>query len=272
MNKNSKEKKMKIEKKEKKIRKFVVAGDFHFPQTNPQALAILLKFLKNFKTDYFIFGGDQLDMDIVSHWEVENHRLKEGKRLKKIYQDFDRQILTPIEKTLPKKCIKVWLDGNHEYFLEQYLDKYPEVEGLIEPEEILKLKERKWERLAFSPQEDPRSVYHLGRKLFVSHGFWTNKYFTSKTVDATSRSIIVFHKHTFQAHTKETLIDQSDFHTCYGIPCMCEMNPSYGKNRPNNWVKGFAFGYLRQEDNFNVYPVIIAKGEAVIEGKLYRER
>ena len=252
------------------IKKFLFWGDIHYEDYHKSTLDIVLKFLSDFKPDIYGFGGDQFDMNIVSHWEEGNIRGKEGKRLENIYSGFDNDILKPIEQVLPKNTEKVYMIGNHDDFIEQYLDKNPQIEGLVEPENCLKLKERGWKIVPYGTRNGKPAIYWLSHKLGVIHGWYANKYHSAKTVESAGKSIIYFHSHTFQSYTKESLIDKDDFHTGYGIGCGCNKKPSYGRGRPNRWVNGFVYGYLLPNGQFNVYPVFIIKRKAVINGKLYK--
>jgi len=248
----------------------MLGGDIHYENYSKPAVKIFIDFAKDFQPDIFGFGGDQLDLDIVSHWNKDKQRKNEGGRLNNVYNGFNREILDPIEKILPKHCRKIWVDGNHEDFIEQHLDIDPKFEGLVEPKKCLKLIERGWEILPYGLREDHKTVTWIGKHLGLTHGWFTNRYHAAKTADRTNKSIVYFHDHTFQTYIKESIIDDDAFCGGFAIGCLCNKKPSYGKGRPNRWVNGFCYGYLHTDSSFNLYPVLIIHGRTVINGKLYR--
>jgi hypothetical protein len=41
-------------------------------------------------------------------------------------------------------------------------------------------------------------------------------------------------------------------------------------NKPNQWMKGFAYGYVNEDGSFQVFVPIIVGGKFAAEGKVYR--
>jgi hypothetical protein len=240
------------------VRTGIFVVDLHHPHHTKDLWENILKLSKELKLDYFVFGGDNLNMDSIDHWLHDNgdRRHLEGKRLLKEYKDFQDEILSPIEKVLPSYCRKIWLNGNHEQWLEKYIDKIPELEGFAEIEKNLNLKD--WE------------IYEYGKtskigKIYFHHGEYVNKYSAAKTVDTYNRNIVYGHGHTMQTYTHIAPID-SECHSAWEIPCACEMNPEYMRNRPNTWVNGFGIFYIQDNGLFNLYPVVAVKGHFVWNG------
>lgn len=200
-------------------------------------------------------------MDAVNHWELEkgNRRGMEGKRLRKTYDDFNAKILDNLNPQLPDTCRKIFLLGNHELWLEQYIDKIPELEGFAEIERNLNLKD--WEIIPY------RQTIKIG-KIYFHHGEYTSKYHASKMVDVYERNIVYGHMHSPQSFTKVTPVD-GDAHMAISMPCACEMNPQYMKDKPSAWVNGFGVFYIHPDNNFNIYSVIATKGHFVIASKYY---
>jgi hypothetical protein len=233
--------------------------DLHYPYHNKELWQNILKVAKELKPDFFIFGGDNLDMEAVNHWELDkgNKRAMEGKRLRKSYDTFQSEILDSLK--LPSYCRKIFMYGNHEEWIEKYIDKCPELEGFAEIERNLDLKE--WEIIPY------HHTVKVG-KIHFHHGEYTSKHHACKMVDVYERNIISFHLHTFQVHTKVTPID-GDAHSAYSMPCACKLNPGYMKDKPSAWVSGFGVFYLQPNGNFNIYPVISSKGHFVFNGKYY---
>ena len=243
------------------IKTGICVYDLHFPNHNKGLWENITKAISDLKPDYFIFGGDNLDMGEVNHWELEkgNKRGMEGKRLRKTYDDFNKQILDPLIEILPDYTRKVFMLGNHELWLEQYIDKIPELEGFAEIERNLNLDG--WEIIPY------RQTIKIG-KIYFHHGEYTTKYHSSKMVDVYERNIVYGHMHSPQSFTKVTPVD-GDAHMAYSMPCACMMNPQYMKDKPSAWVNGFGIFYLHPDNNFNVYPVVATKGHFIWQGKLY---
>jgi hypothetical protein len=233
--------------------------DLHYPYHNKELWQNILKVAKELKPDFFIFGGDNLDMDAVNHWELDkgNKRAMEGKRLRKSYDTFQSEILDSLK--LPSYCRKIFMYGNHEEWIEKYIDKCPELEGFAEIERNLDLKE--WEIIPY------HHTVKVG-KIHFHHGEYTGLHHANKMVNIYERNVVYGHLHSFQLHTKVTPID-GDAHTALCMPCACDINPGYMKDKPSAWVSGFGVFYLQPNGNFNIYPVISSKGHFVFNGKYY---
>ena len=122
-----------------KIKKGVVLWDLHYPDNDKPSTEVVYQFTKDFKPDYFILAGDQLDLNCVSFYNHGRPKLVEGQRLTKDYEGFQRDILDRFESVLPKRCKKYWFVGNHEYRITRTIESDPQFEGLIEPEKRLRL-------------------------------------------------------------------------------------------------------------------------------------
>lgn len=230
----------------------VALFDIHFPHQSNKALNAVFDFIKDTKPDILVLGGDQLDMDLVSHWTVDELKKKEGRRLKQDYDQFDEQILKKLEG-LSKWEEKVFIFGNHTDFIAQYLNKNPVFEGLLEPDNYLKLKERKWKTVPLN-----RS-YSIG-KLAITHGLYVNMYHAKKTLETWGESNCVFygHKHDIQTHSAVYRGGDGQPRMAQSCGCLCEMNPDYMRGKPNAWVHGFLSFTVRPDGKFTavVYPII----------------
>ena len=200
-----------------------------------------------------------MDMTSVSHWlhDKGDKRHLEGKRLRQEYDSFQSDVLNQLD--LPRKCRKIFLLGNHCEWIEKYIDRIPELEGFAEIEKCLDLKS--WEVIPY------HKTAKIG-KLYFTHGDFTGIHHSKKTVDTFEKNIVYGHAHTLQIHTKVTPID-GDAHSAISMPCACDMNPDYMRDKASAWVSGFGVFYIQPNGNFNVYPVISSKGSFILNGKYY---
>lgn len=250
--------------KMRRLQKCLGIWDLHYPLHDPILLKNILKEIKSFKPDVLVLGGDNMNMSAVDHWLHDKGLVRqlEGKRIMSEYEGFKTDILGPIEKLLKPSCRKIWLNGNHEDWIELAIDKNPQGEGYWEIENNLHLKAYGWE------------VYPYGKtakvgKLYLHHGQYTNQYHAKKTVDVFEKSIMYGHVHTYQVFTKITPLD-NEAHTAISIPCACLLNPEYRRNQPNTWVSGFVEFFVLPCGNFNAYPIVATAGHFTTPAGLHR--
>ena len=233
-----------------KIIRGICVFDLHHPKHDKKLWNNILRFTEDFAPDAFVFGGDNQDLEVVSHWVGQKRRVVEGKRLKKDYSDFNTQILAPLDAVLAADAERIFHLGNHEDWVEQYIDCHPEVEGFFEIRNNLNL--------------DNWQVYDYGEvssigKLHFTHGTYINIHNAYKTAQVYGRNIVYGHGHTYQAHTITAPLDTHS-HCATQIPCACGLNPSYRLNQPNAWVNGFGVFYVLPNGNFSLIPVIATDG------------
>ena len=256
--------------KKPRVKKIILLSDFHHPYHNKEAVKAVFEFIKWFKPDEVNILGDALNMDFANHWkrkEQDNKYFKDV-TVKGSYEDFDRDILTPIERLIPKGCKKVFMGGNHENWINIITRKDTTLEGSIEPEICLNLEKRGWEWIPYINENNKVGIKQYG-KLIVFHGIYTNKYHAEKTANTFSRSCLYGHTHDIQAYTKVTVDDDRGFHTAQSIGCLCTLSPEFLRGRMNRWVNSFGILYVRDDGNYNTYVPVIINGKFTFAGKTF---
>ena len=213
------------------------------------------KFIKQFKPDETILLGDFADCVSLSHWNLKKRRKVEGKRHSKEIEVLDKE-LRYLEK-YSKKI--VWMEGNHENWLEQYLDQHPESEGSLEY--TIRLKDRKFKWI---PQGQ---TYKLG-KLYFIHGEYITMHHAKKHLMEYGCNLCYGHTHTFQTHTYS--MRKQDPYVAYGLGCLCDHKPAYLKGRKGAWINQFAVVYVADNGQFQVYPINIINDAFYFEKKRYQ--
>lgn len=236
--------------------------DLHIPENiNLKGVeAYANDFVKEYGCTDRVYGGDQLDLSCISHWNLERLRQVEGKRLKSDY-DQANGILDRHDKIFKGQVH--WLTGNHEDWVQNIYDKFPAMEGLLDIEEHLKLKERGYKVYPLN------SFAKIG-KLYYIHGVSTSVNHAKTTVQQVGRSVRYGHIHNVQTHTAVSPIDSKEIHRATSLPCMCNLNPPYLKNRPTNWSQGFGISFIRDNGCFQSHIIDIIGGKFIgLNGKEY---
>jgi hypothetical protein len=229
------------------------------PTHNLKALRAVMDFVeKEWRPDVFILGGDQLNFGPISHWHRGKPRVDENMRLQWEYDLLGNEILDRVRK-IPRK---IWLDGNHEMWIQQFLDSEPGLEGLIEPQSYLDL--GRWEHLSQG------EIYKLGKLHFI-HGDTVRpgKNVASRAVAMYRRNLRMGHHHRFDAETDVTPIDRKDFHSCIVVPAMSARGMAYMKNAPENYMQGFLLGEVYPNGDFQDHVMIINKSRFYWNGKKF---
>lgn len=262
------------------MKKFIALFDLHFgfetgqvngnkvvrPTHNLKAVNAVKKFAEDFKPDILILGGDQLNCGPISHWHHGKPRLDEGLRLKDEYSLLRDNILDPF-RSIEKK---IWLTGNHEQWIEDYLNSHPGIEGMIEPKSFLDYEYKDSEKWEYHSQGE---IVKIGKLHFthgdtlLGRGQYTNP--AAYLVNQTRVNIRCGHLHTYFAATDINPFNSRDSHTGIVVPGMCMTNPFYIKNRPSKFLTGFLYGYILPNGNFNDFVVVMSNSKFIFEGKEY---
>lgn len=255
------------------IRRFAAVFDLHWgyessnghkkPLHDLRAWNTTLQFLSDFKPHDFFFGGDILDCGVISHWNKDKPRKTEGFRLLRDAEECRVQAIEAVSALLPPGGRRVFLQGNHEAWIDQLLDRDPGLEGLFDIKSLLCL--QKWE------------VIDQGRgasygKLYFLHGdtIKGGEHIAKAGVITYERNVRFGHHHTYQTYTKTSPIDIKLPKTGIAVPCLCSKDVDFMKRTPNKWVQGFLWGYATPTGPFTDHVAVIVNGQLVENGKVYR--
>jgi len=240
------------------MKKILILPDVHLETSLPKAYQVVKKFIKKQKMfDEIILLGDFMDVSSLSAWDMDKKRLMEGRRYQKEVDTANEEL-----DFLGKHSKKItYLEGNHEWRIERYLDKNPEMEGLLELPTVLNLKGRGIEYVKYN------KLYRIGH-LYFTHGLYCSKYYTNKTLAALGCNVVVGHLH--KPQTSFTTAKMSEAKMCWGLGCLQGKEPAYLKGRPSNWNNGFGMAYIKDNGKFSMYPVHMSRdGSFIWEGKEY---
>lgn len=252
-----------------KSKTWVALYDLHYPKYCKDTFGTLTHFLEENKVAGFIFGGDQFDNEAISHHNKNKPYYRERRSYLKDEEGFESEILTPLEKLLPKNATKVWVTGNHDDWEFQFIEEHPELEGLVNRVQSLKLESRGWEIVELG------HTYKLG-KLNCIHGEWLTgignqggNFPAKKAVELMSGNVLAGHTHSAQSFTKVSPVEHIQKWMAWIAPIGGKVNAGYLKARPTAWVNGIVIIEVQDDGNFNVFPAIVAKGRFCYGGKVY---
>lgn len=250
-------------KHQKPFKSYLIIADTHIPYQNIFVLNSIWKLMEDITFDGFIVLGDYMDMTPISHWmqDKNKHKSLENKRMLSDYI-IGNQILDEFDKRLPKCCDKRYFYGNHERFYYDMIEKFPALEGLLDPKIELKLKERN-----YITYDEINHVERLGR-LNLTHGIYASANVVKKHIDELKTNVMFGHVHSPEmrlAHSPAREIAISG----YALGCTCDMAPAYMQGRPHNWSHGFAIVYLYENGYFDVDLKRIIDGKFIFNNKCY---
>ena len=241
------------------VKRGVALWDIHSPEYNKACMNIVFMFLKDFKPDYLVLPGDQMDFGCISHHNKGKYRLLENARLKHDYKVFQEKILDKFDEILKLSCKRYFMIGNHEYWVDRLVDDNPQLEGLVELENNLDLS--KYKIIPFN------EVLTIGEMNFI-HGIWTNKYHAEKNIRIYNKNIFSGHIHTNQIFTVVSPINSLP-RQGVSVGCLCNKNMDYMHEKPSAWIHQFLYWYELSDGTFRYYIVTIINGVAMINNKLY---
>lgn len=250
------------------VQRWIVLPDPHVPHQDERTNEALLHYIMDHKWDGWLCLGDLCDFDAISHWTKSQIRLVQGKSVMNQYKTANaylEQHYHALAENNPDVRM-VLLEGNHDYWVERYIDENPAMEGMLEVEnnlDAVKDGRCRWIR-SWSKGE----VFNLGHAHFV-HGDKITKYHARVMAEQYGTNIFYGHTHDIQSYTYERKGDGKAF--CgQSLGCLCEYQQSYMRGRPSKWQQAFAVFYVLPSGNFYYYIVRVFDNKFVSpEGKEY---
>lgn len=252
--------------------KFAFLCDLHYgyerragrksPLHDLKAFGAAYAFLRDFKPDVLILGGDILDCGVISHHNHGKPGRTEGLRLLADMEECARDVIRPLEALRANQ--QVYITGNHERWITDLTDDIPGLEGILDLSRNMGLQQ--WKVL------EQGAKFHLGKLTFVHGDQLTGGQGVARNaVTVAERSIRFGHYHTFSAFTKTSFIEEKLGRTGIACPCLCTKDMKYGQGKGNSWVQGVNFGYVDKDGTYADYVAIITNGRLVApNGKVYR--
>jgi len=173
---------------------FELRGGHKVPLHDGGAIKIATQFIKDFKPDHTILGGDMLDCGCVSHHNHGKPGATEGMKLLQDAKLCRDTLIKPVEAHTKKTL--TYITGNHEAWLEDLEIQVPALEGMFSVEKVLGLGS-KWKVI-------PQGQSHKLGKLMFLHGDQVKggQYPAKWAVEAYERNVRFGHFHCFQAFSK----------------------------------------------------------------------
>lgn len=245
-----------LHKKAKLVSKGIAVFDYHYPDHDKACHNIVLEAIRMVKPNHFIFGGDQLHLDCISHHNKGKVKLLENRRIGKDFSGFQKDILDEVEQVLPSRCKKYFIVGNHEYWIDRLIEDNPQLEGLMEVENNLNLTDYKV--IPFN------GILKIGEMTFI-HGIYVNKYHAEHHLRIYQKMMFYGHLHTNQVYTSVAPTSNLP-KQAVGIGCLCNRNAFYMRNKPNDWLHQFLIWFMFDDGTFVYQTPIIINGKTVING------
>lgn len=241
----------------------VVLNDIHIPNENRKALSCALQAIKHIKPNGITLNGDIMDCGVFSRHD--RHKLPkstwtDSQFYKASAYDYRRMevFLDAIDAAAPRARKRYEL-GNHEVWLQDFIAESPITRvPKFSLEHRLALKKRKYRVYGYN------DFMRLG-KLYVTHGIYTGQNHAKKHLQEMGASILYGHLHNIEVASKVTPAKTS--HMAWANGCLCNMNPAYLRNKPQNWNHSFAVVYTWPGGDFQVDIVRIQNGRCVVHGK-----
>lgn len=232
-----------------------------------KALDTALEFGAWWKPDETLTGHDFMEFAPISYWNRRKKLDMEGRRLSYDFA-YANQVLDKICAFTKQKI--TFQPGNHDIWLNSYVQMHPYLDTILTQKELLDFKGREIDYIKGQTFESMK-MYRVGKASFI-HAFLkprtnTTKYHSARMSEDYGKSIFYGHWHTFQVFTRISW--DSKPNTAVAIGSLSNLNPGWMRNMPNNFVNQFLFMEFDSKGHFSYYCPIMINGKFRFQGKLF---
>lgn len=227
--------------------------DIHTPAEDRKTFTAVENYLKDSQPVEIVIGGDFTNLDCISSHNITNLRAVEGTRIQRD-MDYANRFLDRLQGACPGTKKWVYIEGNHEYRLNRYVDIHPQMAGILEIPTLLNLAGRgfKW-----VPQWSAGEVHKVGKANFI-HGEIEGDLHAKKMVTAYEDNVFYGHTHDIQAYSKVSKGTEKT-HIAQSFGCLCEYGQPYMRGKADKWQQAFGDFYFTPDGFFTYFVVPIFK-------------
>ncbi len=253
----------------KNIKKALYIADIHWPLHDKKCFDLYMQIAEAEKPDYLILLGDCFDAKGISKFTYSDYEDGLYDTVDEL-RGFRKHYFKPLVEACGKDVDVRWVLGNHDG--ERITKILERIEITCNRQRFLDYK-NKLDLPTIFPEvkfTEYRKTDNIG-KLYFTHGTYHNVAHPKKHAESYCQCIVYGHLHTYASYTAITEA-KIKAHTGISIPCACNTNPDYMKNKPSSWVQGYAFAYHYPDGYFDISVKFIFKGRSILNGNLYIAR
>lgn len=245
------------------IRRVLTIPDLHYPFNIH--LGPLYKFASVFKPTHILYEGDGWNLELIGHW---NHQeIMREKGLEYIRNELDKEskgLCGVIRRFSSVSGCKntIYMEGNHEAWIKQYQASYGNISKPLSLTSFL----ANAGVTEFVDQGKMIKIGHLGYLHGENYNGGNILNICKRVVDDYEIPVVFAHFHAVAEAPKSSVLrpQEKKFGKCIGA--MCHLNPTYLKNKPNQWQNAFHIAYVKPDSTFNDYTVRITGKDGAFTG------
>ncbi|NPV12693.1 MAG: hypothetical protein HPY57_12980 [Ignavibacteria bacterium] len=235
----------------------LIMGCVHSPYYNEVLMSKIINLTQDTYFKSVIFIGDLSDLSALSKYDV--NKVNKGVQL-----SYEYEVTEELISRFNHIHTKIYLEGNHEYRYEKYLQNLENYKLGAAIESIEKGMHLSRYNVKYIKGYPNNYVDLNGIQLI--HGIYTNINSPKKHLDKVKQNVIFAHTHKFAIYNENGI-------TAYNIGFLGDVNAdifSYVSRFDKlNWSNGFCIVYV--DDNFNnfVIPIIVTNNKFIFNNKTY---
>lgn len=241
---------------------YFVVSDWHSDHMNPKCYSILKQHMKIIPKECrrLVILGDFLDCVHLMGKKTDfknmcknTDTLEYVAELSELEFEWGNQVLDEMQELVDHIY---FVSGNHDWRYDNFKDNWapPAYAHNFDLKRNLKLEER---GIPFVDYNDWIDIGNLS----LTHGMFHGGTHLKKHYEACGNSVMYGHVH--HADSKSFFF-RGVTKKAWSLPCMCDLNPCYIKNRDSNWSNGYATVGMKPNGNFNVHINEIIDNELIL--------
>lgn len=214
--------------------KGVFISDLHMPDAIN--LSPVLKFIKDYKPNVIILGGDIIDAEGMhgvdsmpaSQIDVGNYK-RDIRLIRDLFQKISH--VSPLSNY-------IYLEGNHEARYTRVARKYPKTfpDTFNIPRDAFP----KGLKIEWVPWGDYQSYVVFGDTVFIHGNIWPDLHAKAYALRYTPFKVVYGHLHHYQTYTTHRATLEMSPRYAITPGCLCNLAPEWKKGKGHQWVHGFA--------------------------------